>query len=325
MTRVLHARRQRQISVLAIIAGVLFLALVLTGFLSGREQVSDRKGQPVLPGLSKTFDRLTTVRVRLPDSSYTLEKTENGWGLVEAGGYPVRPDRVAALIDGLSELTFEAPRTRDPDKYDSLGLGDPESGGTGARVTILAAGNDPVVDLIAGRRRDTTYVREPGNAQSWRVSGDLPPLYARSEWLDLDWPEFDPDNIVAVQVQLVDGAYALARQGENWLPVGVSEGRLLASRFGAVGPALALSRPEPSDVRRLTSEFSRIGTHVSRLTDGREISVTAYRAEDGSGWISLSAAGLPDRQFTGWVFRIAPQDFADFTAPDAAILLPEDF
>lgn len=336
MTRPLDLARRRALARLAGLAGLLLAAAMLSAMLQGRQDVEARQGEPVLPGFSARFETIDRVEFTLPDDRYTLEKGEDGvWGLKESGGYPVRRDMVAALFDGLADMTFETARTQDAKKFDRLGLGDPEDGGNGARILVFAGGPEPVAELLAGRRGERTYVR-PGEGRAWRVNGDLPPLHSRAAWLDLSAARMPAAEIEAVSLSDAQGvSYSLIRTGRDDFEPGDSGagdsgvGWRLASRYAAAGPGLALSRFAPVDVARLgTLDLRFAGSHASVLRDGLEVRLTLFTDAQGRGWAAVEAAGSGPRvallsaATQGWAYRLTAQDFADLTAPREAVLVP---
>jgi hypothetical protein len=201
----------------------------------------------------------------------------------------------------------------------------------GARLVLTDGRGGVLADLIAGRRGDRTYVRmgDSDQTQTWRVNGDLPPLYSRAQWLDLAFIQIATDEIAAVTVRLSDGTgYALtAVDTETFTPAPPEAGAQLTSRFAPLGPGQVLSRLVPVDVRRAvdTASMSALATHETLLTDGTRITLTAWQAADGSGWVSVAASGDTPRaqavqaRADGWLYRLGPQDFGDLTTPRSAI------
>ena len=49
---------------------------------------------------------------------------------------PSTPERIAELTSALSAITYRRPMTRDDEKFDRIGLGDPLQGGTGALLEV---------------------------------------------------------------------------------------------------------------------------------------------------------------------------------------------
>jgi hypothetical protein len=328
MTKALHDRRARTLRRLAAACGALAAGMVLLTLASGGDGLPERKGEPVFPGLSHRFEDISRVEITLPDDSYTLVDGEDGWGLAEFDFYPITGEALSALFDGMSRLSYDAPRTADPEKYGRIGVGDPETGGLGARVKLLGAGDTVLVDTIIGRRGTRNYVRNADEARAWRVDGDLPPFYARAEWVDLDFLRVDQAEIREVRVEGSGGSYTLRREGERFVPTG--DGERLVSRFAAVGPALTLSRWAPIAVKRMDDPrmLEPVAGHTSGLTEGRIVALEVVRDPAGELWVTVTGKGDNAEDIAarsrGWLFRLPPQDIADLTTPrDAVIRNPE--
>ena len=111
-------------------AGLLALLLAIAVIwrdarLSARPDVSG----PVLPEWSENAARADLIEIVGPDDIFTLVRTDQGWVMPSRGGYPVTPARIAELDAALSGLRFDAAMTRDPDKFERLGLVAPSASG----------------------------------------------------------------------------------------------------------------------------------------------------------------------------------------------------
>lgn len=324
MTEILHRKRARTLRNLAAACGALAALLLLLSVCSGGSGPSARQGEPVFPRLKERFADMVRVEVSLPDDGYTLVKTDAGWGLAEFGNFPITTEALSSLFDGLSELSYAAPRTADPEKYSRIGVGDPEAGGLGARVRLFGPDETLILDAIIGRRGTRNYIRAADEARAWLVDGDLPPFYARAEWVDLDFVRVAAEEIMEVRISGAPGSYGLARDGENFVPTGANE--RLVSRFAAIGPALAMSRWAPVAVKRMgdVAGLEPFAEHTTHLRDGRTIRLELWRETGGAIWVTAadsgaSASGTGDMT-EGWLFRLPPQDIADLTMPRDAVI-----
>ncbi|MEL7130013.1 MAG: DUF4340 domain-containing protein, partial [Pseudomonadota bacterium] len=197
-----------------ILAGLGAVFLLLAGLLSlgnpsdPAYQQTERTDQKVFPRLARQTDGAQIIRITLSDLTYTLKRHPSRpeeWVMIESGDYPVRTDRLSELANGLVALTWGDKRTEDPDKFDRIGLGDPSTGGTGARIDVLDKDGRSLASLITGRKADKLYARFPDETKSFRANGDLPPLYTREAWLDLDIVDMQPDAIGAVRITEANG------------------------------------------------------------------------------------------------------------------------
>ena len=330
--------RQTRIYWLAGICIALWVMLGLTSLTLGAPSLrhSDM-GDPVLAGFGE--DRVDAQRIRftLADESYTLARTAAGWTMEETGGYPVRLDRLAELASGLETLTFGEKRTDDAYKHDRIGLGDPIEGGNGALVEVFGADATLMHSLIIGRKGDQLYVRDPGETQTFRAEGNLPPFYNLRSWLDLRIIEIDPSAIRSVRVRDSNSRDLYLRRGEgegarSFRPAPPNQDDRLISRLAASTTALAITRLSPLDVKPQTDLVTdRVARHISETFDGLEIDLSAYREPNGL-WVTLRAveagegarrAEVINQKAEGWAFRITDYDFQDFT-PNVLSIVERD-
>lgn len=297
---------------------------------------SDRKGQPVFSGFLGYQDEIKTIRIVTRDTSYSLRLEDGAWGLVESGGYPVREEQIAPMLSGLATLAWDEPRTSDPQKLDRIGLGAPEENGLGAKISLYLDNGDVAGEIITGRKGEQLYGREPDQAQSWTLLGDLPAVYRRSGWLDLEIIDTRPDVIQSVYLVDSSGeALSLVRDlggtVRDFQPGPEFQNVELTSRILAGAPALALSRFSPTDVKPAsTLETGAIYSHTTITFEALEVQVQAYAEPDGY-YVTLRAveAGLAAEQATSinqraesWAFRLEPYDWNDFTTPVADLIRP---
>jgi len=337
MTVEREKRRRTTVYALGAIAGLLALANFAGRPSDPDYLLTERDGQTVFPRLARRADTATSIRITVPDQIYTMvrdDDTDGRWLLVESGGFPVRQDRLAELTRGLTSLQWGLTRTRDPEKLDRIGLGDPENGGNGAQIEILDGNETALVSLVTGRKGDRLYARFPDEAKSFRVLGDLPPLYRRQAWLDLDIIDMQPDAIGAVRItdRRGRGVYLTRPPGSSeraFRPAPPYEDDTLVSRIAAAAPALALSRFDPIDVRPVELLQSRpVGRHVTTTHDGLEIATAAYEEDDGY-YVTIRAieagegaarARTINSRARGWAFKLDEVDWQDFTPSVRSIL-----
>jgi hypothetical protein len=103
----------------------------------------------------------------------------------------------------------------------------------------------------------------------------------------------------------------------------------LISRLTTSGPALALSRLAPIDVKPASAlETRRVGRHITSTHDGLEVDVSTYREPEGF-YITLRAveagegarrAETINTKAEGWAFRLTEFDWNEFTPPVRSIV-----
>lgn len=300
-------------------------------------------GEAVLPEFAAQAESVALAMVTTTDEFYHLVKDPDGWVLPEKGRYPVRPDRVAALIEGLASMRYARPMTRDERKFDRIGLGDPAQGGAGALLEVGDGRGGSFAKLVVGYRNGTTYVRTPDDLQAWAVDFGaaedraLPPMHRGALWLDLNVVDVGAADIAEVQVRVGLSAYGLAPsddQGSAFALAPPHAGRL-APGFALTLIAQALTRFAPTDVAPATDiPIDAVSAvHVTQLKSGALVAVRAFRSK-GRPWITLNAVAEGDatadaRIFAqavnsragGWAFGLSETDWGAYATPLEALAL----
>lgn len=337
MTALRNYHRAFRIRIMAALAGGLVLAAIGSQFLgTSHAPRNDLQGELVLPGFAQMRAAATQIRITLADENYTLFATPGGWRLEGTDGYPVRIDRLNELAGGLETLVWDAPRTRDPDKMNAIGLGDPREGGNGALVEVIGPEGEVSAALLTGRKDEHIYVRRPGQMQAYRVKGTLPPLYTAEAWLDLDIIDLHADAVSAVRLTDTTGASlflqrAIGSSDRAFRPAPPHEHYELVNRLVTTGPALALTRFQPIGVRPASElRTAPRGRHITQTHDGLEVEARPYR-EAGEYYVTLRAveagegahrgAAINERA-RGWAFQISEIDWMDFAPRISDIARP---
>ena len=336
MSEVQAAARTSVIRRLSLAAGGLALLLAALAMLGRTDtQSHPRTGDLVFPGVLDDVGTSPTLRITTADTQYTLQERSEGWGLKESGGYPVRADRMEKFANALRTLRWDDVKTRDPTKFDRIGLGDPQLDGTGALIEVIGEDGEIAASLISGRKDERVYGRLLSDESiSFSLDGDLPPLYTRQAWLDLDVVQIPQDVIKSVRLVRPDGdSLYLAREAgagpRAFRPAPPNQNDVLRSRLAATGPALAVTRFFPSDVKpasRLQTEW--VARHITVTHDALEVDVRAYAEPDGY-FVTLRAveagnganrAESINAKAEGWAFKLAEIDWADF-APELSSIV----
>ena len=336
MSEVQKQRRAKTVRGLGLIAGGLALSLgALSFFGAPLQPVHERTGSLVFPDVLNDLDVPPVLRITTADTSYTLKQSPSGWGLVESGGYPVRSDRMEVLDAALYTLTWGDVKTRDPQKFDRLSLGDPAGDGAGALIEVLGSDGDVLASLISGRKDEEIYGRLPSDMDvSFQLEGDLPPLYTREGWLDLEVLRMPPEVIKSVRLVRPDGeSLYLSRPAGGgpraFRPAPPNQNDKLISRIAVTGPGLAISRFFPMDVKPASElETDWVARHITLTHDSLEVEINAY-AEDDGFFITLRAieagnganrAESINERAEGWAFKLPEYDWSDF-APEISSIV----
>lgn len=330
--------RNKILTGLAVAAGLLLVINFFTFSNTARLGYTERFGQAVFPNMEDALSEAKTIHIKVADLSYTLKRAATDgqdWVMIESGNYPVRPERLSQLAEGLIGLRWDQARTSDPEKFKLIGLGDPDHGGNGVRLEIRGTDNALLAELITGRRSDKFYGRRTGEDRSFVLNGSLPPFYTRESWLDLSIVSMLEDVISAVRLKDETGAdLYLARppggSARSFVPAPPFENDRLISRLAPATTALAISRFAPIDVKPAAALETRpVSRHITSTYDGLEVDVSAYREPDGF-YVTLRAveagegarrAETINTKAEGWAFKLTEFDWNEFTPPVRSLIV----
>jgi hypothetical protein len=198
------------------LAGIALVSVLLAAvtFVTNNQWGSGTtSGEKLVPSLADSIRQVTGLEIRQGEETVALERAENGtWSLKSRGGYPVDVTKVRALLVGLGQAELIEPKTSKSDRYAALELEDPEQKGAKSRLLrLMGADGKAIWEVVLGKRRSAgygtnqpggTYVRRPGNPQTWLANVELDAPLASKDWvktsvLALDLPKI---NRVSVEV-----------------------------------------------------------------------------------------------------------------------------
>ncbi|MCB2109298.1 MAG: DUF4340 domain-containing protein, partial [Rhodobacteraceae bacterium] len=262
---------------------------------------SDTAGEPVFPTLTNDLNRLATVVVQSKEGTYTLDFDGTSWTFRDRGGYPADGSKIAEAVIKIARMTKLEAKTKLPDRFARLDLQDPGSKDSRAKqVTLLDKNGGVLADVIVGKRKFTlgskeggTYIRLPGDDQTWLVFGELNPGEKARDWLKRDIVDIKDDAIKQVTVTHPDGEIIVAGQSApsdpNFkilnMPEGVEQtsdfvaddfGRLLAILLlDDVKPATEIQFPKDQTISADFEGFAGFHVHLD------------YAEIDGKHWIKV--------------------------------------
>ena len=135
------------------------------------------------PSLAAQSARIAKIELKQGDKTLTLARDKEAWTLADRGGYPVKADAVRALLVKLAQAELVEGKTQQQGSLRPARAGGP--GGQGRQVAPAAAarrqGRASIAEAVVGKKRfdafggskSGTYVRKPGDAQTWLSNADL--------------------------------------------------------------------------------------------------------------------------------------------------------
>ena len=313
----------RSLILIALAALLAAVAAIWVSSLRAPESASASPG-PLAPGLSEVLDEVNQVRLVAAGDEIlaTLERGEDGWGLVEKHGYPIDLGKLRSLLSAFVSTQRVEGKTTVPGRYPQLGVEDvsnPDARGVRVDITTpqrtfsVIIGDNPV-------RGSGTYVRIADQAQSWLVDKSIAVERKPANWLVKQIIDVGANRVHAVSITPVAGpAFGLIRSDadadSDFALQGVPRGREVAANYEREALAGLLSGLTFEDVFAASEQAAPEQTRVAlfSLDDGRRVRIESWQ-NDGRTYARFELS-LDEDVATAWLARPVVQASTD---PDEA-------
>ncbi len=283
----------------AIVVALVLLIAVVERTDDTRPATQDRA---LLPELTDHADSIQQVRIFTANAdTLTLRQMSGTWVSSARDDYAVDIGKLRPLIMALAEARIVEEKTSSPERYEKLGVDDPEGGGKGTKIVI--DGEDVSYAIILGEsaQGNHRYARLADEQTSYLVDQNPSIPAAASDWLLTDILDIDPKQVRSVTITHDDGeTIAIAKDTEDqtdFTVLDIPEGRELSYATVANGIAAALSALKFDDVRKAVDGPFETSV-VFETWDGLQVTAQV-RTDDEDTWVTFSAAGEPDETVTG--------------------------
>jgi hypothetical protein len=277
--------------------GIVIIALAI--WVAGRSQTAEDSiaGTVVLPGLEKSVNDVTEIRITKADGiQTTLQRKATDWAVGERG-YPADSGKLRKLLLDLGSLRAVERKTSVAGNYPVLGVADvTQPKATGARIDIVSAGK--TWSLIVGNSMDANdcYVRVVDSAQSLLASPLIMVDADPKLWLDPAILDIAAERVSEVDELPAQGAkgagFNVSRDKKtqaDFAVHGIPHGRELTGGDAADSMGSALSSLTLTDVRKAGPPSGTDLSHaVFKTFDGLEVDVGGYE-QASNGYIDVSA------------------------------------
>jgi hypothetical protein len=282
-------------------------------------------GAPLFENMRKTPPEIARIEIEQGGNKLTLERSGKDWLLNERDRFPAKTEKVRTLLQSMAEADLVEKKTRKADRYALLGLDDPKNSGAKSRLVRLfdAQGKSLAQAIVGSRRIDAfgsgkggTYVRLPGEQQSWLTDTVIEAGTELRDWVD-------PQIVLAGLPQIKN--VSLNSPGKEKVEIERGSDRAHVLRDIPEGMKIryvnsiddmldAVASYQFDDVRRrtLSAAPDKVSTAVINLDSGVEVTVSMER-QDGSAWVSFDAKGEGDAKAAAdalmarvkdWEFRV---------------------
>ncbi len=322
--------------VLLLAAGLIIIAFAIWLASKRHLERATQAGDLVIPGLEKSLNGVTEVRLTKADETHsTLKKGASNW-IVGERDYPADSGKVRKLLLDLGSLNVVEEKTRNPANYPQLGVEDTTTPkATGTRVAVVTP--EKVYEIIIGKPSSAKsgYVRIPSAQQALLAAPSITVDADPKRWLDNTLLDINQDRIKEVEEKPAEGAsFKASREKKEQTDFTVSnipKGRELSSPVAANSVAGSLSALTLDDVHKSASAAgdAKISHAIFRTFDGLEIDVAGHK--DGSrDLITITAhssaketadeAQKLTNQLQGWDFEIPSYKYdVIFTSLDSLL------
>ena len=229
--------------------------------------------QPALTTLTKgdesAFEVLTErvndaaeLAVRSNEATFSIVKTDTGWGMKDRAEYPVHFDKVKTALVGLSELKLLEAKTSDPSRYKRLEVEEPDTEeAQSVRFEIKDAAGKSMASGLVGRLNPNlfgeggggTYLRRGKEEQSWLAAGEVSLGKTRNDWMVRDIVDIAAEKVRRAVIRQPEGAEVVVTQekpdSREYKLEGIPEGRKLKDSGEAKNLAGGLWRLTFEDVK----------------------------------------------------------------------------
>ena len=320
--------KPRAFAALSVVTVVALVVAIATYAAQNRWSHVKVSGAGLVPGLAAQASRIAKIELKQGDKALTLARDKEAWSLADRGGYPAKPEAVRALLVKLAGAELVESKTRNKDRYALLELEDPAAKDAKSRLLRLLDDKGGVIaEAVVGKKRldafggnkSGTYVRKPGDAQTWLASADLDVSVAVRDWVQTGVLDVPAAKIAKVTVEIPgEEPLVIARDAGDatkYALVGMPEGKKLKEGAGIDAIVRAAGNIDLEDVRKPAAAAAPEDVSVVKIEADGGLAVTVrLRKEGADTWVALEAGGADgDAKKTaedittrtqGWEFKV---------------------
>lgn len=211
-----------------ILAGLLFLQLVLTVAVFWPQQQAEAVDEPLLAAVA-TEDVTEVTITGAEGETVTLAREGDGWVLASRADYPALATNVDGLLEKLTDAQTGRLVTTTAASHDRLQIADDNFV---RRIELaLADGTTHTLYLGSAANAQAAHVRRAGEDDVYLATG----LTARdagtaaSNWIDTGYVSLPADTLTAVTVENDNGTFEFRKEDDGeWVYAGLAEGETYA-------------------------------------------------------------------------------------------------
>jgi Domain of unknown function (DUF4340) len=319
--------KPKSFAALAVVT-VFALAIALSTYATqNRWSQAQATGATLFPGLAAQASNVARIELKQGDKALTLTRDKDRWTITDRAGYPAKSEPVRALLVKLARAELVEGKTRNKDRYALLELEDPTAKDAKSRqLRLLDDKGGVIAEAIIGKKRfdafgnskSGTYVRRPGDAQTWLSNADLDVPVAVRDWVLPGILDIPAAKIAKITIE-IPGEEPLtitrdAADATKFTLVAIPDGKKLKEGAGIDAIVRAAGNIELDDVRKPAAAAAGEVSTVKLEADGGLAVTLKLRKEGEDTWVSIEATGAEgDAKKTadeitaraqGWEFKV---------------------
>ncbi len=311
--------------------------------------------EPAFPELRARPDAVARVVIETGAGSITLTRTSpETWTAPDRFDYPAASEKIGRLVRQLNDMRLIEAKTADPDRHARLEVEDLSEDASSRLIRLEDEAGQVLAEALVGKRlfrltgsaNSGTYIRRPGEDQSWLASGGFELEPEVENWLDQEIVEIDRGEVEGVEIALAEGeSYTVSRdKAEDELAFeALAEGETLKADANLAELASALSSVRLTAVKPVDQVTWPAEKQVAKVRtfDGLELTVEMALIDD-EPWAAFAAAAgeLPEEaeaadqvrqraeaitgKTSGWAYQINQSLYQRLTKPRSSWLEEQD-
>jgi len=302
--------------------------------------------EPAFPGLRAEPDAVAKLTIQTKDGTITLTRTSpETWTSPDRFDYPAATDKINRLVRQLNDMRLIEAKTASSERYARLEVEDMAEEANSRLIRLEDTEGEVLAEALIGKRlfrltgnaSSGTYIRRPGEDQSWLASGGFELEPEVDAWLDQVIAEIARDAVAKVDIDLAEGeGYSISREkAEDELQFDdLAEGVALNADANLIELASAMSSVRFESVKPVT-DITWPDTHnTAEVTtfDGMKLWMQ-FTLIDDKPWATFGASEVaapsdeaaPDdvrqriesfnNKTVGWVYQINQSLYQRLTKP----------
>ena len=316
----------RQFAVLAAAAALSLVAAVAVYTMSAPWTTGSASAGRLAPGLESEVPNVTRVVIEQGGTNANIVQSGDTWQIESNDGYPASPEKVLSFINAIATAELIEEKTANEDRYGKLDVEKPAKGNAARMVRLQDKDGEALTELIVGKTRfgqtgvaaEGTYVRRPGDKQSWLADKRIVGGTALRDWAAPRVFELKTETVARAIVEIPgDERYEIVRadDGKTHELKTIPEGKKV-SYINIVDNIIeAASFLDLENVRKAEdAKGGEAGTITLELDSGLKLAMSVRREKDGA-WVKLEATGEGDAKAAaddimsrakGWEFQVQP-------------------